>query len=258
MSLISPYHPELDAIWQAISATGARSIAVVSALPREGASQIAVALARRAGQFAAAETLAQPGRPVAAHPRALLVDLDLLRPSSMRILGQGSQPDEIVRVDSMNLAVLGAIGPETANAWRERARLAEQLAAWRSEWSTVVLDAAPLLTVERRRGRRTSAADRRSSPDSGEIAGITAAAAADVCILVTLAGGTSGTRIREARDKLAAAGANLIGAILNDRDNPSLLAELDRETYRFAKYFPDWMAGLRARMHRSPILTVRV
>ena len=174
------------------------------------------------------------------------------------MLGQASQPDEIVRVEEMNLAVLGTIGPDTANAWRERVRLTEQLAAWRADWGTVVLDTAPLLTTERRRGRRTGAADRRASPDGGEIAGITPAAAADVCILVTLAGGTSGTRIREAREKLAAAGANLIGAILNDRDNPSLLAELDRETYRFAKYFPDWMAGLRARMHRSPILTVRV
>ena len=258
MNLISPYHPEIDSIWQAVSATGARSIAVVSALPREGSSQIAVALARRAGQFAAAETLAQPGRPAAARPKALLVDLDLLRPAALRMIGQTSQPDEIVQAEGMNLAVLGNIGPGMAAAWRERARLTEQLAAWRSEWGIVVLDTAPLLTTERRRGPRTTQADRRSSPDSGEIAGITAAAAADVCILVTLAGGTSGTCIREAREKLTAAGANLIGAILNDRDNPSLLAELDRETYRFAKYFPDLMAGLRARMHRSPVLTVRV
>jgi hypothetical protein len=258
VTLISPYHPEIDSIWQAVSATGARSVAVVSALPQEGSSQVAVALARRAGQFAAAESPALPGRPAAARPKALLVDLDLRRPTTLGLLGQAAQPDEIVRVEAMNLAVLGSIGRETADAWRERARLAEQLAAWRSEWGTVVLDTAPLLSTERRRGRRTSEADRRSPADSGEIAGITAAAAADVCILVTLAGGTSGTRIREAREKLAAGGANLIGAILNDRDNPSLLAELDRETYRFAKYFPDWMAGLRARMHRSPILTVRV
>jgi protein-tyrosine kinase len=258
VNLISPYHPEIDSIWQAVSATGARSIAVVSALPREGASEIAVALARRAGQSAAAESLAQPGRPVAASPRALLVDLDLLRPAALQMLGQVSQPDEIVRVDDMNLAVLGVVGPETANTWRERTRLTEQLAAWRSDWGIVVMDTAPLLNVERRRGRRTTAADRRSSPHSGEITGITAAASADVCILVVLAGRTSGTRIREAREKLAAAGANLIGTILNDRDNPSLLAELDRETYRFAKYFPNWMAGLRTRMHRSPILTVRV
>lgn len=258
MSLISPYHPEIDSIWQAISATGARSIAVASALPREGASQIAVALARRAARFAAAETPGQPGRPAPTRPKALLVDLDLRRPAALRMLGQTAQPDAIVAVEGMDLAVLGNIGPVSAAAWRERARLAEQLAAWRAEWGTVVLDAAPLLGVERRRGQRTTPADRRSPAEGGEIAGITAAAAADVCILVALAGGTSGTRIREAREKLAAAGANLIGTILNDRDNPSLLAELDRETYRFAKYFPDWMAGLRARMHRSPILTVRV
>lgn len=258
MIRIPPYHPEIDAIWQAVSATRARSIAVVSTQPGEGTTQVAAALARRAGQFASHDAEGRAGRPDAGRSDALLVDLDLVRPSVSAMLEQTPQPDEIICVDDMNLATLGRIGPLAAERWRERARLTEQLASWQSEWSTIVLVAAPLLRVERRRARRGTAADRRKGPSSGEIAGITAAAAAEVCILVTLAGGTSGTRIREAREKLAAAGANLIGSILNDRDNPTLLGELDRETYRFARYFPDWMGRLRARMHRSPILTARV
>jgi len=255
---ISPFNPEIDAIWQAVSATGARSIAVVSAQPDEGASQIATALARRAGQFAAADAAKLPRRPMATNARALLVDLDLVCPSQAIALGLTARDDEIIRLDDMNLAVLGRIGPAFLEAWRERPVLAEQLMTWRSDWSFVVLDTEPLLKFERRRGARSTEADRRANPESNVIAGLAAAAAADACVLVTLAGRTSGSRIRAAREKLTAAGANLIGSILNDRDNPSLLAELDRQTYRFAKYFPNWMAGLRARMHRSPILTVRI
>lgn len=241
MIQISPYHPEIDAIWHALSGTGARSIAVVSAEPGEGTTMIAAALARRAGLSATADIPTHSGRTAPANSTALLVDLDVGRPSVARILGLRPRADEVVRLDAMGIAVLGDIGPDATERWRERGQLADQLKAWRSEWSVVVLDSAPLLTG-----------------DADEIPGTTAAAAADVCVLVTLAGRTPGNRIREAREKLSAAGANLIGSILNDRDNPSLLAELDRETYRFAKILPRSMAALRARMHRSPILSARV
>jgi len=238
---ISPYHPEIDAIWHAVSSTGARSIAVVSAEPGEGTTMIAAALARRAGLSATSDIPTHSGRRPPANSTALLVDLDIGRPSVARILGLRPRADEIVRLDAMGIAVLGDVGPDAMECWRERGQLADQLKDWRSDWSVVVLNGAPLLTE-----------------DADEIPGTTAAAAADVCVLVTLAGRTPGNRVREARDKLSAAGANLIGSILNDRDNPSLLAELDRETYRFAKAFPRSMAALRARMHRSPILSARV
>ena len=75
---------------------------------------------------------------------------------------------------------------------------------------------------------------------------------------MTLAGRTPSGRVREAREQLAAAGANLIGAVLNDRENPSLLSELDRETWRLGRMLPRQMAALRARLHRMPALTARI
>ena len=56
----------------------------------------------------------------------------------------------------------------------------------------------------------------------------------------------------------AAAGAKVIGAVLNDRDNPSRLAELDREPWRLSSIFPRQMADLRARLHRLPALKARI
>ncbi len=246
MIQISPYHPEIDAVWQAVFATGARSVAVVAAEPGEGTTLIADALARRAGLSAGTDMDAAPARASSATAvlgarAALLVDLDIGRRSVGRLLGLRPAMDELVRLDAMGLGVLAHIGPAATEAWRERSTLAEQLKRWQADWSLVVLDTAPVL-----------------SGDADEIPGTTAAAAADVCLLVTLAGRTPGNRIREARDKLAAARANLIGSVLNDRDNPSLLAELERETYRFSRFFPRTMAGLRARMHRSPVLSARI
>jgi len=238
---VSPYHPEIDAIWHAISSTGARSIAVVSAEPGEGTTLIATALARRAGLSANADRPTAGGRAAPVNNVALLVDLDIERPAVNRVLGLRPQPGELVRLDAMGIAVLGDIGNEAVEAWRERTELGAQLASWRATWSVVVLNTSPLLGSE-----------------SDSIPGATAAAAADVCVLVTLAGRTSGNRIREAREKLAATGANLIGSILNDRDSPSLLAELDRETYRVGKFFPKAMANLRGWMRRSPVLNARI
>ena len=237
MIQISPFHPEIDAIWHAVAGSGARSVAVVAAETGEGTTLIAGALARRAGLSMMADK-PEGGRAAAS---SLLVDLNLGRPGVARILGLRPLPGEIVRLDALGLAVLGDIGLAGADGWRERSQLRARLEAWKSEWGMVVLDTAPLL-----------------SGDADIVPGSTAAAAADATILVTLAGRTPANRVREAREKLAAAGANVIGAVLNDRDNPSLLTELDRETWRLSSMFPRQMANLRARLHRLPALKARI
>ena len=237
MIQISPFHPEIDAIWHAVASSGARSVAVVAAEFGEGTTLIAGALARRAGLSMMADK-PDDGR---AQASSLLVDLNLARPGVARILGLRPLPGEIVRLDALGLAVLADVGIAGAEGWRERSHLRARLDAWKSDWGMVVLDTAPLL-----------------SGDADIIPGAAAAAAADATIFVTLAGRTPANRVREARAKRAAVGANVIGAVLNDRDNPSLLAELDRETWRFSSLFPRQMANLRARLHRIPALKARI
>ena len=237
MIQISPFHPEIDAIWNAVTASGARSVAIVAAESGEGTTSIAGALARRAGL----SMMADKSDGSRGEASSLLVDLNLARPAVARILGLRPLPGEIVRLDALGFAVLGDVGIAGAEGWRERSQLVSRLEAWKAEWGYVVLDTAPLL-----------------SGDSDIVPGTTAAAAADATILVTLAGRTPANRVREAREKLAACGANVIGAVLNDRDNPSLLTELDRETWRLAKMFPRQMANLRARLHRIPSLKARI
>jgi Mrp family chromosome partitioning ATPase len=241
MIQISPFHPEIDAIWHAVAQSGARSVAIVAAEQGEGSTLIASALARRAGLAMTADKPHAERTPSNRTAAALLVDLNLARPGIAHSLGLRPQPGEIIHLDAIGLAVLPDIGLPGAEGWREANQLRARLDAWKSEWGLVVLDTAPLL-----------------SADSDIIPGTVAADAACATILVTLAGRTPANRVREAREKLAAVGARVIGAVLNDRENPSLLAELDRETGRLARFLPRQMANLRARLHRIPALKARI
>ncbi len=268
MIRLSPYDPEIEAVWRALVAANARSVAIVAADPGEGTTLLAGAIARRAGLSSPARDLALreasrvftvdrragPARGTPAMPAdgaargpdgrvlpGLLVDLNLTRPAVSRLLGLRPRPGEIIRLEALGLAVLGDPGVDGADGWREPAMISARLVGWRQQWSMVVFDTAPL-----------------RSREEGALSAVTVAQAADATILVTLAGRTPASHIREARDALTTAGARLIGTVLNDRDNPSLLSEMERETDRFSPLFPRLMAGLRRRMRSSALLGVRV
>lgn len=84
------------------------------------------------------------------------------------------------------------------------------------------------------------------------------AAAADAALLLVAAGRTPAHLIETAVEQLNAAGANLIGAVINDRDNPHLAEELQRETRRFDRLLPKPMLWLRRRIAASSLLTADV
>ncbi len=225
MTLLSPYDPEVETLWRAISAAGARSVAIVSSQPGEGTTLIASALARRAG--------------LAGAP-SLLVDLNQVNPGVGRLLGLRPEPGEIVSLSAMGLSILAQVAPDDADRWRESGALAGQLERWSADWGLVVFDTAPVL-----------------SRDHETIPATAVASAADVTVMITLAGRTPVSAVREARACLDAAGARLLGTVMNDRDNPSLLTELERESYRLAPIMPRAMAALRGYLRRTPLMSVR-
>jgi Mrp family chromosome partitioning ATPase len=222
---LSPYDSEIESLWRAIDAVGAHSVAVVSSLQGEGTTLIACALARRAGLT---------GTP------SLLVDLSQSHSWMSDLLDLAPQPGEIVTLRDYDLAVLANVAPEDASAWREPSALAAQATRWAADWGLVVFDTTPLL-----------ARNEESIPAKA------IASAAQATILVVLAGRTPVPVIREARARLDGAGARLIGTVMNDRDNPSLLAELERESYRLERFLPRPMAALRSRLRRAALFSVR-
>lgn len=128
------------------------------------------------------------------------------------------------------------------DAWREPAMLRLALSEVTHRHGIVVIDCPPILD----RG-----ATRRVPP-------LAAAAAADGALLVVLAGRTAATRLREVRERLDQAGVKLIGAALNDRDNPALLAEMEREAGRFSRLLPGLAERIKGRLRRSALLSLRI
>jgi Mrp family chromosome partitioning ATPase len=128
----------------------------------------------------------------------------------------------------------------SALAWRDPVKLAAQASAWRAAWDLVIFDTAPLL-------------------DQG-VAGVpplSVAAAVEAAILLVLAGRTAASDVREVQQRLERARARLIGTVLNDRDNPSLLAEMEREAARLGRFAPGVARRIQGGLRRSSLLAQR-
>lgn len=221
---IDPRDPEIEGVWMAVAGSGARSIAVVAANPGEGTTSLAEALTRRAALGGG---------------RALYVNLDAERSAA----GTSLAPlvDTILPGEHTGIGVLARPSSDSANAWRDPARLAAQVAAWRAEWDHVVFDTAPIL-----------------AKDLPGVPPLSVASAAEATILVVLAGRTAASDVRDAHQRLERAGAKLVGTVLNDRDNPSLLAEMERELGRIERLAPRLVRRIRGGLRRSSLLGQRM
>jgi Mrp family chromosome partitioning ATPase len=218
---------EIETVWRSLVASGLDCVAVTSAQNGEGTSTIAAALARRAQH---------------AGKTVLLVEVFAERPTLATRCGMLLAPGEPVRIGAEGVSVLALPADAPAN-WRQRDFFAWRMAAWQRDYDLVVLDLAPVL----------------ASPAPGEGMGSLSVAAAAACtLMVVLAGKTKAEAVRKAQDRLGRAGANLLGIVLNDRENPSLKEELEREVGRIAGFLPGLARRLLARVRRLPVLGVEI
>ncbi len=204
------HYEELEAIYAAALSGGQHTVAVTSADHGEGVSIIAYALARRAA---------------AAGRRTLLVDLNTETSTVAARLGlQGEDwspidrtaEDSIMHMEGVCLSVLSAPkAPANILNARDDEKLKAVLAKWREQFECIILDTSPLTRLNQNN----------ILPDM-------AASACDGAVFVVLAGRTPETKVSEAVARLRSAGANIVGAVINDRHNPGLIDELCRETRR--------------------------
>lgn len=218
---------EIETVWRSLVASGLQCVAVTSAHNGEGTSTIAAALARRAEQ---------------AGKTVLLAEIFPARPTLAARTGMQLPPGEPVRIGAEGFSVMSLPTDAPAN-WQQRDFFAWRMAAWQRDYDLVVLDLAPVL----------------ASPAPGEGMGSLAVAAAAACtLLVVLAGRTKAEAVRKAQDRLGRAGANLLGIVLNDKENPSLKEEMEREVGRIAGFLPGLARRLLARVRRLPVLGVEI
>lgn len=218
---LDPGAREVEGLWLAVAGSSARSLAIVAAHAGEGTTTLAEALTRRA---------ALGGR------RALYVDLS----GGHAGAGLGLAPDAILPGAQEGIGVLANPSDAAVLAWRDPLRLAAQVAAWAEHWDLVLFDTAPLLA------------------EAGAwVPPMAVAAAAEATILLVLAGRTAASDVREAQQRLERARARLIGTVMNDRENPSLLTEMEREAGRLGRVAPGLARRIKGGLRRSSLLTQR-
>ncbi|WP_019614101.1 tyrosine-protein kinase family protein [Psychromonas ossibalaenae] len=229
---------EIEQIYSQVLGTCRRSIAVCSAESGEGVTSLACALAQR--------------NLLAGHS-TLLVDLNLYRPALQSLLGIENSPlnlsdsreistqpinttlltaPQLISTSQSPVVLTGITAPlkrENIIKLRQTGALEQCISAWLEHYDTVILDTSPINRI-----------------NAQNIPAERAAAACDGAVLIVLAGNTNEAAVSSAVNKLNTAGAQLLGCVLNDRDNPSLKNELLRETQRLPALF----RGLRCRLKK--------
>jgi Mrp family chromosome partitioning ATPase len=234
---IPDHYLELESIYAATLARGVRSLAVASAGPGEGVTSLVAALAHRN---------LHAGR------STLIVDLNLFRPGVYQYFGVGQSPTvegalpapSTVEHDRSpaRLAVLSPRPNRSALLQlREPGTIERLIEDWKTEFDSILIDTSAVNAV-----------------NGANLPGERAAAACDGTLLLILSGHTTETMAETAAKKLADAGAILLGAVLNDRHQPSLRQELVREIDRLQPLLPRVSAWLRRKVLGTPLLRLEV
>lgn len=224
MIALNPTYQEIEAVYGRTIGRGARSVSVTAIRSGDGATTLAQALAARAA---------------AAGLRTVYLDLNLHRPL-VRAVESVWRPgnrsvatvclpaDSHRRFDLVPAPIAPREGRDTLVDFREGRHLSSLLQDDLAEYEVILVDTSPATLIN----GRNIPADR-------------IAAACDAAILVAL---SAHTRLPEARNTVESfrlAGANLAGAVLNDRDFPTLGEEFAREARRLKRVFPrlsHWLA----------------
>lgn len=235
--LIPPQNMEIERIYSQLLGPGKHAIAISSANSGEGVSSIA-------------QTLAQ--RNLLAGNSTLLVDLNLHHPSLSGLLKLDKSPAKpelfdaplLVTAEQQSIALIGITPPIRRDVLMKLRRpgvLEQCIAQWQQTFDTVIFDTSPINRI-----------------NANNIPAERVATACDGSVLVVLAGSTTESMVCSAVDKLRTAGAQLLGCVYNDRDNPSLKNELLRELRRLEPRFSRISRYLENWIRKSHFLSMEV
>lgn len=234
MSELPSQQVDLDAVYRATVGADLRTVAVAAPAAGQGASTLALALASRAA---------------GASRSTLLVELTT-RGSAVTERFGTPRAGWDQRPESAAAAIV-SLGPDLsalpspslgrpAPLLREAAALRLLREDWLARFQLVILDLPPVL-----------------SANPHDIDAITAASVADGVIVSVLARVTTEAELIKATEQLRRADVPVLGAVVNDRDNPTLGDEIAREMGRIESLAPvlisrlaDWVRSRQALQRR--------
>ncbi|WLQ16665.1 hypothetical protein O5O45_12115 [Hahella aquimaris] len=222
---------EIEHVYAQTLGKGLRTLAVAAVNSGDGCSTLAYALARRHS---------------ASGRQTLLVDMNLFRPSAdIRFqlpraawsLDNGSSRSAIAQA-GQNMQVLTAT-LNSSIGFRDTGLIRKVIQDWESHVDAIVFDTSPLKAVNHQ-----------------NIPAELICAASQACVLIVKSGVTTEADLEHACHKLKSHDARILGAVMNDIENPGLAAELKREISRLARRFPHFAARLRRWVQSSRFLNL--
>lgn len=225
-------YAELETVYAKTLGGSCRSLALTAPDADSGVTTLAYSIAYRSAE---------------AGNRTLLVELNMAHPCLETWLGIPRTNWEPGR-DTANSAPVPVIdgvldvlaaprGAASSWSFREQAMLTTQIEAWLGRYDKLVVDTSPV----NRMNWQNVPAD-------------VACGACQGTLLVAQPGRTTEAAVIEAVSRLRAAGAVIVGGVLNDRFMPRLADELCRETRRFERLIPGPMRRLRRAIRSSRLL----
>ena len=225
------HYAEVEAIYNQTIGSGYSTLAITSAKVGEGKTTVAQAIVQRAQVVG---------------KKVLLVEMNTFNPAlseSLRIsMTSEIASNEILSIEDKGYSLLTA--PQNIGdvlQYRESHLLLASIKQWLVDFDCIIFDTSALSSLNQ--------------------SNIPAEIICQVCegtLLVIEAGATPANLIQESVEKLKLKKVNLIGSVINDKSNPSLLAELIRETYRLNRLFPKIMAKLRNWLTSLVLLNISI
>jgi len=220
---------EVESIYGQTIGAGYRTVAITSAQQGEGKTTLVKALAKRARL---------------SDKNVLVVELNTFNPTLSEKLRQmpNIELTEVIPVQEHDYNLLPA--PQSIQdimRYKETNILSGVIKDWLTSYDCILFDTSALQSLNQ--------------------SNIPPEIVCEVCegaILIIESGITPANLIEEGVEKLKARKVNLIGSVLNDKSNPSLLSEVIRETNRLNRFFPKTMEKIRNGLASLIILNVSV
>lgn len=223
-------HAEIEQIFIEAELANCQSLCITSTQSGEGVTSLAIALTERY---------------LLAGYRTLIVDLNVHKPS-FNILDIPSLEKNEFWLEHANSTQCFTGVPSPINSqeqldYKRPGYLKRNIDVWRKEFDRIVIDTSPLLNVNK-----------------GNIPAQIVATACDHTILTVLAGVTNKHDIAQAIKMLGSNQIQLLGTVLNTKEQPSLIFELCREVNRLVLLPEKWRTVIKNKIRNNHFLSISI
>ncbi|CAH0529960.1 hypothetical protein VHP8226_03687 [Vibrio hippocampi] len=247
-------HAEIERLFISAESNQCQTVCITASNSDEGTSSVAQALCERY---------------LLADYRTLLVDLNLLNPSLVALeiqenahaAGPSTEasvfpevpvfskvsefPEVLVQTPDSSRVLMGVVAPNspsTALKIRDQQGLARQIEQWSQHYDRIVFDTSPLLAINK-----------------NTIPAPVVARACDGAYLLVLSGSTTTDQVERSISMLSDEhGAQLLGTLINCRDQPTLAQEIVREIDRFSWLPKRWTDWCKAKVLTNHFLSLSI